>query len=115
MLKYFLLGIILDPCEANGSFNMEAFRESLSAALAAQENVQNDEERYFFTQASTTSTTTTTTTTTGLKGTTCWKCDQMSYSECSAKGDFEVCSKVYFLFKMTVTLVPCLLVKRKYC
>ena len=77
---------------------MEAFRESLSAALSAQasaeENVQNDEERYFFTQAATTSTTTTTTTTTGLKGTTCWKCDQMSYSECSAKGDFEVCSKV---------------------
>jgi len=82
-----------DFVSANGSFNMEAFRESLSAALAAQENVQNDEERYFFTQASTTSTTTTTTTTTGLKGTTCWKCDQMSYSECSAKGDFEVCSK----------------------
>lgn len=52
----------------------------------------DDEERYFFTTTtSTTTTTTTTTTITVPPGTTCWKCDQMSYAGCASNGDFETC------------------------
>ena len=87
-----------DFVQANGSFDITAFREALREALEAQQTapaaVQNDEERYFFTEATTTSTTTPGTTTTADLGTSCWKCDQMTYADCSAKGDLEKCEKV---------------------
>jgi len=91
-----------DFVQANGSFDITAFREALREALEAQDaapaaaiqqGVQNDEERYFFTQATTTSTTTPGTTTTVDLGTSCWKCDQMTYMDCSVKGDLEKCEK----------------------
>jgi len=91
-----------DFVQANGSFDITAFREALREALEAQDaapaaaiqqGVQNDEERYFFTEATTTSTTTPGTTTTADLGTSCWKCDQMTYADCSAKGDLEKCEK----------------------
>merc|ERR1712176_163424 len=53
-----------------------------------------DEERYFFTNpAVTTTTTTPTPPTTVFQGDSCWKCDQMNYSDCASKGRIETCTK----------------------
>ena len=71
-----------------------------------EKDVQNDEERYFFTQATTTSTTTPGTTTTVDLGTSCWKCDQMTYADCSAKGDLEKCEKVFYYFFNLYSKIP---------
>lgn len=55
--------------------------------------VPADDERYFFTNPATTSTTTTTTSTTPPDGDSCWKCDQMTHTECSTDGRPETCTK----------------------
>ena len=67
-------------------FKAEAERE-------AEEDDERKGERYFFTQSATTSTTTTTTTQTPPDGSSCWKCDQMTYANCAAEGDIELCQK----------------------
>jgi hypothetical protein len=51
-----------------------------------------DSERYFFTVTSTTTTTPPPTTTTlPLSGTSCWKCDAMTYATCASGGRMELC------------------------
>jgi hypothetical protein len=74
-----------------------SFYDYDEAAQAANRDAEEDDERkgerYFFTQAATTSTTTTTTTHTPVGGDSCWKCDQMTYADCAAKGRIETCQK----------------------
>jgi len=74
-----------------------SFYDYDAAAQAANRDAEEDDERkgerYFFTQPTTTSTTTTTTVATVISGDSCWKCDQMSYADCAAKGDIEKCQK----------------------
>lgn len=67
------------------------------AEAAAEADAEVDDERkgerYFFTNPPVTVTTTTTTSTTINDGYSCWKCDQMTMSDCSTKGRLETCSK----------------------
>jgi len=74
-----------------------SFYDYDAAAQAANRDAEEDDERkgerYFFTQPTTTSTTSTTTVVTTIPGDSCWKCDQMSYADCAAKGDIEKCQK----------------------
>lgn len=50
-------------------------------------------ERYFFTTSTTTTTSTTPVPTTSISELeACWKCDQMSYSECASSGEYTFCS-----------------------
>lgn len=51
-----------------------------------------DEERYFFTTVlGTTTTLATTTTTLPVQGTSCWKCDEMTYTTCASGGEYTFC------------------------
>jgi len=67
------------------------------AAAEAENDAEEDDERkgerYFFTNPAVTVTTTTTTTTTLHDGDHCWKCDQMTMSDCSTEGRMEKCQK----------------------
>lgn len=76
---------------AYGSFY--DYDQAAEAEREAEEDDERKGERYFFTQASTTSTTTTTTTQTPPDGSSCWKCDQMTYASCASEGDIELCQK----------------------
>jgi len=64
------------------------------AAAAAPAADVND-ERYFFTQTTTTTTTVTTisTITQVRSGDHCWKCDEMTYMDCAAKGSYQLCGQ----------------------
>jgi len=62
-----------------------------SLNLAGNDGFVASEERYFFTQSATTSTTTTTTTTQPNNGDSCWKCDEMSFTNCATNGVPELC------------------------
>ena len=85
---------LMDFVGPDGQFDISTFREALLAAYVAQQQAAaeaageaENEERYFFTTTTTTSTTTTTTTFTEPdEAATCWKCDQMSYSQCAIQG-----------------------------
>jgi len=51
-----------------------------------------DGERYFFTAATTTTVTTTTVTVPPvIAGTSCFKCDKMSYATCGSQGRYQIC------------------------
>lgn len=60
--------------------------------LSAPAEPAND-ERYFFvtTPATTPVTTPTTTPTTTIPGASCWKCDQMTYTDCASQGSLNLC------------------------
>jgi len=69
-----------------------AFGAAAPAAAEAFAPGEND-ERYFFTATATTTVTTpvTVTVTTTFTGTTCWKCDAMTYEMCAVEGKFQQC------------------------
>jgi len=81
------------------AFDLSNFGLPAAPALPAVPDREVDadfdpnDERYFFTSTGTTSTTTTTTTQTPPHGTSCWKCDQMTYNDCAIKGKIETCPK----------------------
>jgi len=71
---------------------MKTFLFIAAAAHAQDFTAEDAGERYFFTATTvTTGTTATTTTTTTLATDSCWKCDQMTYSECASLGEYESC------------------------
>jgi len=82
-----------DYIRPDGTFDVFAFRAAVQAARDREVAGAQNDERYFFTQPTTTSTTTTSTTQTAPHGSSCWKCDQMTYNDCAVKGEIQTCPK----------------------
>ena len=77
----------IDFVRPNGFFNSAGFQAAVEAARGTQL------ERYFFTAAAmnTASFATTIATTTVASGTSCWKCDAMTFGSCASNGKMEAC------------------------
>jgi len=71
---------------------MRSFLLLAAAAHAQREPVDDSaEERYFFTTLATTVSTVTTATTVATTDEACWKCDEMTYTDCAANGRYTQC------------------------